>query len=225
MSENRTGFKPFGVESRARHCRLAFLVDPGECPAELLDALFEANYGLWGGRFNPIVPVSKGEIDETFWSLLRYVDPDLVYTYTPLTQNTIDRIDREIVPWRIEAHPAHLTGPNLLPHFSPTASEELVKSRQVLPLLMSQQQAGFTSAVPPTLLTYLHDWKQPLNKELVRLVTRNFGLIQERSFPLVPDEWVKLQVQNTWTPLELFHCLACTPNLLFPFQATSVEYM
>jgi hypothetical protein len=222
MVENRTEFKPFGVESRARPYRLAFLVDPGACPSELLDTLFETNYGLWGGRFNPIVPVIKGEIDEAFWSLLRYIDPDLVYTYTSLTQNTIDRIDREIVPWRIEAHPAHLAGPDPPPHFPPTTAEGFVKSRRVLPLLMSQQ-SGFASAVPPTLLTYFHDWKSPLNKELVTLVARNFGIIQERSFPPVNGEWARLQIQNNWTPLELFHCLANTPNLLFPFQASAAH--
>jgi hypothetical protein len=222
MGEDRAEFKPFGVESRARPYRLAFIVDPGSCPAELLDTLFETNYGLWGGRFNPIIPIRNGEIDEAFWSLLRYVDPDLVYTYTPLTQDTIERIDREIVPWRIEAHPAHLAGPNPPPHFPPDASEGLVNSRQVLPLLMSQQ-AAFASAVPPTLLTYFHEWKSPLNKELVRLVTRNFGIIQERAFPLVPDEWARLQVQNDWGPPELFTCLASKTNLLFPFQASTAH--
>ncbi len=210
------------MESRARPYRLAFLVDPEACPPELLDSLFEANYGLWGGRFNPIIPVCKGEIDEAFWSLLRYVDPDLVYTYTPLTQTTIDRIDQEIVPWGIEAHPAHLLGPDEPPHFVADASQGLVKSRQVLPLLMSQQ-AGFAFGVAATLLTYFHDWKSPLNKELVRLVTRNFGIIQERAFPALPDEWSRLQVQNSWTPCELFEHIARAPNLLFPFQASAAH--
>ncbi len=222
MVEDRTEFEPFGVESRARPYRLAFFVDPEACPPELLDSLFEANYGLWGGRFNPIVPVRKGEIDEAFWSLLRDVDPDLVYTYTPLTQATIDRIVRELVPWQIEAHPAHLAGPGTPPHFHPSASEGLVKSRQVLPLLMSQQ-AVFAFGVAATLLTYSHDWRSLLNKELVRLVTRNFGIIQERALPPVPDEWARLQVQNNWTPWELFDCIARTPNLLFPFQSSAAH--
>jgi len=222
MVGDRTEFKPFGVESRARHYRLAFLVDPEACPPELLDELFETNYGLWGGRFNPIVPVCKGEIDEAFWSLLRYVDPDLIYTYTPLTQTTIDRIDKEIAPWRIEAHPAHLAAPLPKPHFVPDASEGLVKSRQVLPLLMLQQ-AGFAFGVAPTLLTYFHDWKSLLNEELVRLVARNFGIIQERAFPPVPDDWARLQVQNNWTPSELFHSIAHMPNPLFPFQSSAAH--
>lgn len=163
MVEGRTDFKPFGVESRARHCRLAFLVDPEACPAELLDSLFSANYDVWGGRFNPIVPVRNGEIDEAFWSLLRYVDPDLIYTYASLSQKTIDRIDREIVPWRIEPHPPHLTAPGSPAHYAPNASQGLTKSRQVLPLLMSQR-SRFSSLVSPTLLSYLHDWKSPLNE-------------------------------------------------------------
>ena len=219
MDRDRTEFKPFGVESRARPYRLAFLVDPAACPPELLDALFAANYELWGGRFNPIVPVCKGDIDEVFWSLLRYVDPDLVYTYTPLTQTTIDRIDQEVVPWRIEAHPAHLAAFLPTPHFVPSASEGLVKSRQVLPLLMSQQ-AGFGFGPATTLLTYFHDWKSPLNKELVTLVTRNFGIVHERAVPRIPDEWARLQVQNNWTPWELFQHISVTSNLVFPFQSS-----
>jgi hypothetical protein len=198
------------------------LVDPEACPPELLDSLFEANYGLWGGRFNPIVPVRKGEMDETFWSLLRYVDPDLVYTYTPLAQTTIERIEREVVPWGIEPHPAHLMAPDQAPHYVPRVSEGLVKSREVLPLLMSQQ-AGFAFGVAATLLTYFHDWKSPLNKELVRLVMRNFGMIQERELPALPDEWSRLQVHNNWAPCELFEHIARTPNLLFPFQASAAH--
>ena len=215
-------FKPFGVECRARHCRLAFLVDPSRCPPELLDSLFETNYGLWGGRFNPIIPVQNGEIGEEFWSLLTYADPDLVYSYAQLSQSTVDRIDREVVPWRIEAHPPHLFESHPKPHYHPNASDELVKSRQVLPLLMSQR-AGFAFPAQPTLLTYFHDWKTPLNNELVRLVMRNFGVIQERSFPGLPDEWTRLQVQNNWTPIDLFHGLAVTRNVLFPFQASAIH--
>ncbi len=221
VAKNRTEFKPFGVESRARHYRLAFLVDADSCPPELLDSLFETNYGLWGGRFNPIVPVRNGEIDEAFWSLLKCVDPDLIYTYTSLTPTTIDRIEREIGPWRIEAHPPHLSGPGQSAHYSPSLSQELVKSRQVLPLLMSQ--SGFIAPSPITLLTYFTDWKTPLNKDLVRLVARNFGIVYENTHPFLPEEWPRLQIQNNWTPWDLFHCIAHTPNLLFPFQASAAH--
>jgi hypothetical protein len=176
--------------------------------------LFEANYRLWGGRFNPIVPVRKGEIDEVFWSLLTYVDPDIIYTYTALSQTTIDRIEREVGPWRIEAHPAHLGGSG-----SPSVSQELVESRQVLPLLMLQGELIAPRQVK--LLTYSTDWKTPLNKELVRLVARNFGIIYENAVPLLPDEWPRLQVQNDWTAPQLFDILAHTRNLLFPFQASA----
>jgi len=88
MVDVRAEFRPFRVESKARPYRLAFLVNPDACPPELLDSLFDFNYGVWGGRFNPIIPVRDGQIDEAFWFLLKYVDPDLLYTYTPLAQGT-----------------------------------------------------------------------------------------------------------------------------------------
>lgn len=222
MVEDRAEFKPFRVESRARPYRLAFLVDADTCPPDLIDTLFETNYGLWGGRFNPIVPVYKGEIAEPFWSLLKYTDPDLVYTYTQLAQSTINRMEREILPWHIEAHPPHLLEPHPKPHFVPWASERLVNSRQALPLVMSQR-SRFIASIPPTLLTYFHDWKSPRNEELVKLVTRNFGIIEERAFPPVPEAWTRLQVQNNWTPADLFHHLSITSNLILPFQASAAH--
>ncbi len=54
------------------------------------------------------------------------------------------------------------------------------------------------------------------------MVSRNFGLIHERSFPGLPDEWTRLQVLNNWTPIDLFHGLAVTRNVLFPFQASAI---
>jgi len=84
--ERKLEFKPYGVESRARPCRLAFLLDPENCPPELLDTLFQTNYDLWGGRFNPLIPVRKGVISDGYWALLRYVDPDIIHTHTALPE-------------------------------------------------------------------------------------------------------------------------------------------
>jgi|HubBroStandDraft_6_1064221.scaffolds.fasta_scaffold41919_2 hypothetical protein len=217
MNDGRSEFRPFGVECRARHCRIAFLVDLEKSPLDLIDSLIETNYGLWGGRFNPIVPVQNGNISEAFWKLLTYVDPDIVYSYAKLNQETIDRLEREIVPWEIRAHPSHLIESPPHPHYIPTFLSDPVKSREVLPLIMSRR--GFVP--PPALLTYFHEWKTPLNDSLVRLVQRNFGIIQERSFPGVPEEWSRLQVPNNWTPIDLMHALAVTRNTVLPFQASA----
>ncbi len=216
MASDRTEFRPFGVESRAHPCRLAFLVDPDTCQAELLDALFDANYGLWGGRFNPIIPVRNGEVTEPFWSLLKCVDPDIVYTYAPLSETLVKRIERELVPCRIEAHRCKLDGSDPHPYYSPDATQGLVKSRQVLPLLMSGTS---WYATRPQLLTYFSDWKTSSNKELFRLMARNFGIIEENIYPPLPDEWQRLQVQHHSDPIDLFHRLAHTQNVVFPFQA------
>lgn len=220
MASDRTEFRPFSIESRARPSRVAFLVNPDACEPELLDALFSTNYGLWGGRFNPIIPVRDGEITEPFWSLLKCVDPDIVYTYAPLSGSSVNRIERELVPCRIEAHRFKLDGSEAHPHYPPIATYELVKSRQVLPLLMSRT---FPYTTRPQLLTYFNDWKTPPNKELFKLMARNFGIIQENAYPPLPDEWQRLQVQHRSDPIEVFHLLAHTQNLVFPFQAAEAH--
>ncbi|MGB9513977.1 MAG: hypothetical protein WBU20_19990, partial [Candidatus Acidiferrum sp.] len=197
------------------------MVDLESCPPELLDSLFETNYDLWGGRFNPIIPVSSGTISEPFWALLKCVDPDLVYTYAQLTQDTINRIIEELVPWRIEVHPRQLLGADH-PQFAPRVSEKLAVSREVLPLLMSRQSI-LTFGQAPTLLTYFHDWKSTLNKDLAKLVRRNFGIIHEFAIPKIPEDWATLKVRNDWTPRELFDAIVTTYGLLFPFQASAAH--
>ncbi len=47
-----------------------------------LQKLFLENYRLWGGRYNPFVPVFGNQIDEAYIDLIKYQDPDIIY-YSP----------------------------------------------------------------------------------------------------------------------------------------------
>jgi DNA-directed RNA polymerase subunit RPC12/RpoP len=64
--------------SRARHKRFVFLVDR-TATSEFLREIFIANYELWGGKFNPIIPVTDSLVDENFVQLMEQYDPDIIY--------------------------------------------------------------------------------------------------------------------------------------------------
>jgi hypothetical protein len=213
-------FRPFGVDSRARPYRYAFLVNPDECPGKLLDALFSFNYGTWGGRFNPLIPVKDGEISEAFWSLLKYVDPDIVYTYVSLTNSQLDRIDREIVPFRIQRHPVERFHAG--PIYPPSLRLDPVRSTGILPHLMSPA-ASPMYFTPPKLLTFFNDPTKQLNQSLVTLLSRNFGYINENLLPGLSDDWERLTVRNDWSSETLFTQIASIPNIVFPFQASEAH--
>lgn len=80
MSERIALPRPCAVDSRPRRRRVAFLVSTDDLPPELLDDLFAYNYERWGGRYNPIIPIAGGIISDSYWKLLSFTDPDIVYS-------------------------------------------------------------------------------------------------------------------------------------------------
>lgn len=81
------------AESRAwakpRPLRVSFLVEDGEHAQLALDGIFADCYGRWGGRFSLIVPCVAGQIPPSYWPWLEAYDPDLVYSYVPLSRDAI----------------------------------------------------------------------------------------------------------------------------------------
>ena len=122
--------QPFTVLSSARPRRVAFLIDPQSCPDEQLDAIFAANYEVWGGRYNPIIPVISGQVDERFWPLLKFTDPDVVYTYAEMTETCLDRIDAEIAPYSVLRHRDTVSGQHA--NFYPMILREHVRAEYAL---------------------------------------------------------------------------------------------
>jgi len=92
--------------------KIAFLINPNKCPHLLLDSIYEFNIGHWGGRYNPIIPVVNSKIDDSYWDLLKFCDPDIIYAYTRLTKSIVDKIDREISPFHFIMHKDHNYGFN-----------------------------------------------------------------------------------------------------------------
>lgn len=202
--------KPFAVLSRARSCRVAFLIDPDACPPELIDALFETNYSFWGGRFNPIIPVRNGAIENPFWQLLRYADPDIVYTYVKLSLDVIRRIEREVVPFRIEAHPEWMLE-RQQPSYAPNFRHELVPSHRLIPILLSMRS---WSLQKPKLLTFKASWNWPFK----RPVMRNFGLFEQTLLSRPPEGTDELEITTNSTYSDLLDRLAKAGPIVFPFQ-------
>ena len=49
--------------------KVAFLINPNNCPDALLDSIYEFNMSHWGGRYNPIIPVVNSKINDSYWAL------------------------------------------------------------------------------------------------------------------------------------------------------------
>ena len=71
---------------RPRPLRVAFLIGDDEHAGLALDGVFADCYNRWGGRFSLIVPCLSGQIAESYWPWLEAYDPDIVYSYVPLSR-------------------------------------------------------------------------------------------------------------------------------------------
>jgi len=150
--------------------RVAFCIDPDQCPPELFDEIVDTNLRLWGGRCNPIIPVQGGAVPPAYWRLLSFVDPDIVYTYVDLPAPLVARLDREICPLEIRPHPPHLGG--AAPFYRPANlgtgfSEWLPWLPDVI------RREPFSQRVRVLLSQAYGDWTAR------RFILRNLGLIGE----------------------------------------------
>ena len=68
----------YQISCRARHLRYMYFVDV-EYSYEKLIKLMHHNQRYWGGRYNPIVPVQDGKIEESYIEVIKYYDPDIIF--------------------------------------------------------------------------------------------------------------------------------------------------
>src|ERR1035441_6350787 len=89
---------------RARAIRIAFLVERGELAAPILDAIFAACYGMYGGRFALLVPVVEGKISDAYWEFLQATDPDIIYSYVEVDDALERHIHERVYPSVLVLH-------------------------------------------------------------------------------------------------------------------------
>jgi hypothetical protein len=90
--------------ARPRPLRVAFLIEEGEHASLALDGIFADCYARWGGRFSLIVPCSHGRIASSYWPWLEAFDPDIVYSYVPLTRADVLEVHERLSPAEYTFH-------------------------------------------------------------------------------------------------------------------------
>ncbi|GMR00155.1 MAG: hypothetical protein BMS9Abin18_0988 [Zetaproteobacteria bacterium] len=90
--------------TRPRPIRVAFLVEDSEHANLILDGVFADCYARWGGRFSLIVPCLNGRIATSYWPWLETYDPDIVYSYVPLSKTDILEVHERLSPSQYSFH-------------------------------------------------------------------------------------------------------------------------
>jgi hypothetical protein len=90
--------------SRPRPLRIAFLIEDGEHGNLALDGVFADCYNRWGGRFSLLVPCINGRISPTYWPWLEAYDPDILYSYVPLSRVDVLEVHERLAPAQYSFH-------------------------------------------------------------------------------------------------------------------------
>ncbi len=90
--------------ARPRPLRVAFLIEDGEHANLALDGVFADCYNRWGGRFSLIAPCLNGRIVPSYWPWLEAYDPDIVYSYVPLSGTDVLEVHERLSPAQYISH-------------------------------------------------------------------------------------------------------------------------
>lgn len=88
----------------ARPVRIAFLVQEDEFSPNVLKALFSNGYSRWGGRFTLIVPLRDGAVHPNYEKWLKAYDPDIIYSYSPISEDFAADLVRAYGPSHLLEH-------------------------------------------------------------------------------------------------------------------------
>lgn len=155
------------AESLARPLRVAYMVDAKKTPPELLDAIFAECYGRWGGRWSLIVPCDGGKPKTDYLPWLEKWDPDLIYSYVPLSFDDQAFLHESLYPSSIVIHEIYDEDSDRKWH--PNLKCTAVSSLTVLPWIAARPNA-FDRGSAELLDVY---WSEP---HPARWIRDSFGL-------------------------------------------------
>lgn len=143
-------FKTY-IFSRARNTRTAFLVDINT-PIEEVKRIMGENYRVWGGSYNPIVPIADGVIEKRWMEMLEVIDPDVVYHSTGVDVHKLMESGLRIFPREIRVigyeGRLDMQGVNPLTFIDYFFRDQLSKRRHVqLPYFSSDLEHPLKSAL------------------------------------------------------------------------------
>jgi len=145
------------IKTLPRHNRIVIFIDDG-VKEQVLRNIMDANLHVWGGRYNPIIPVSNNIVSDEWLNVLKHFDPDYVYYSKKINLQTLKTLNvfqpKDYVEFDDENNHFNLNGLN------------------IHSLLYRHVQSNLNDT-KLTLLHYGGNWDMPLiAKDFYRL---NFG--------------------------------------------------
>lgn len=206
----------FNVMVTPRPRKIAFFINPLNCPIKLIDEIIEFNTNCWGGRYNPIIPIVDGDISKDYWELLKFSDPDIIYSFVELDLSLIKRIHKEISPIYFKCHREYKISQNDEPIYRIAIDDQI----RIHSLYKVINESSTDPISPPTLFSY---YNQSEDKDFP-LIKRNFGAINEAVTPnRIPSEVKTLSLDGNYTFAQVLKKMSSIRNIVTPMQLSEIK--
>jgi len=206
----------FNVMATPRPRKIAFFINPLNCPIKLFDTIIEFNTNCWGGRYNPIIPIVDGNISEDYWKLLKFSDPDIIYTFVEPDLSLIKRIHKEISPMYFKRHREYKISQNDEPIYRIAIDDQI----RIDSLYKVINESLTDPIFSPTLFSY---YNQNEDKDFP-LIKRNFGAINESIDPHgIPSEVKTLKLDGNYTFTQVLEKMSSIRNIITPMQLSEIK--
>jgi hypothetical protein len=175
---------PLTTTSYARPLRVAYIVDPGECPDPLLDSIFAEAYGRWGGRRTLIVPANADGIDSRYTDWLFYFDADVIYSFVKLRDQAVAAIHERFCPGALALHSPLTIAPIGAPNFRIDLPFQALPSLSVISAVSTRIWGFGERVMNPMVIDRFHDdSRSPFVKENFGFLSDSYAPIFARAFP------------------------------------------
>lgn len=167
------------IEGTARPLRVAYLINPDDCPDLLLDEIIAESFSRWAGRRTPIVPTTPDGVAPEYRSWLNHFDADVIYSFVSLSKAAVSRIHEELAPGIFHVHDDRYGDPDGDRRFRVEMPIRGLSSLSVLPMFASRRW-GFGDK-PKDILTFDSYWdgsESPFLKENFGFLSTSFGNTQ-----------------------------------------------
>ena len=165
---------------RPRPIRVAYLVEETEHWKPMFDAIFQASFALWGGRFNLVVPSAGQTISPKYLPWLRRYDPDIIYSYVDFEESYVERLHEAFYPAFLVKHRFRRHERDVY-DFAPQLPISMLSALSVAPI------ASLGSPLSPSLRVSLIDCHLAFKPSLFLKETFGFYSQSSRSWPLPHD--------------------------------------
>lgn len=174
MFENSRLQKSVAVHAHNRPIKIAYFVPVSEETRShfILDAIFHESYTRWGGANTLLIPTTPNQFSDSQYEIwLQHFDPDFIYSYVPLEQDFVKKIDSICLPI------------SFLLHETPPGSTPEKRWRDLTPDWTHYFKS--VKSLSTLLSPYANSKKfnRPIASSLKTLLTQSIDVTKDRFFP------------------------------------------